>query len=413
MPGQLLSERFAAGYKAGASSDISKPLVGTEMLLFERVAETERSEKMRVGKLSDLLTDLGFELSTIDDEITVLLVGGGTATLKIESGLITQVRYGTGAVDDPYLVYTAADLDAVRDDLDAYYEQKADIDLAGYANWVPIGNASTKFTGSYDGGEFKITNLVIYSTATYTGLFGYVSGATIENLTIENGAVESTVSLTAMLAGQADGSTITNCHTSGSVISGGSAGGLVASNSSDISLCSSTCSIVGVGAAVGIGGLVGATGAGTITKSFATGAISGTGMCGGLAGCVIGDAMTAQLTDCYATGEVSGTGTSNGGLVGTSSDGVITNCYSVGLVGDEATSEGGLVGALDDVDGTVVTSCYWDKTINSGLSTPDPAGVVGVTTANMKKQATFVNWDFVTPNTWDIVEDTSYPTLVA
>ena len=36
-------------------------------------------------------------------------------------------------------VWTAEDLDNVRNNLSGEYIQMADIDLSGYTNWVPIG----------------------------------------------------------------------------------------------------------------------------------------------------------------------------------------------------------------------------------------------------------------------------------
>ena len=74
----------------------------------------------------------------------------------------------------------------------------ADIDLAGY-EWTPIGTASKKFAGTFNGRNHTIDHLSInYSSKTpislYRGLFGWVSGANatnrakIENLTV-NGTV--------------------------------------------------------------------------------------------------------------------------------------------------------------------------------------------------------------------------------
>ena len=100
---------------------------------------------------------------------------------------------GSGTADDPYQVRTAAQLDAVRNDLKAHYLQMNDIDLSGFENFVPIGNAdpggvtlgvhSKKydygamwFEGSYNGNGFKITGLKIYQTELdCIGLFSGVS----------------------------------------------------------------------------------------------------------------------------------------------------------------------------------------------------------------------------------------------
>jgi hypothetical protein len=74
-------------------------------------------------------------------------------------------------------VWSASDLNNVRNDLGGDYVQKADIDLSGY-DWEPIGNHNTPFYGNYDGGDFQITNLSITlpfgSEEMYYGLFGCV-----------------------------------------------------------------------------------------------------------------------------------------------------------------------------------------------------------------------------------------------
>lgn len=67
---------------------------------------------------------------------------------------------GSGTIEDPYLVATAEDLDAVRNDLTAYYLQTADIDLGGYENWEPIGpDGETLFSGSYDGQGHTVSGI--------------------------------------------------------------------------------------------------------------------------------------------------------------------------------------------------------------------------------------------------------------
>jgi hypothetical protein len=53
-----------------------------------------------------------------------------------------------------------------------------------------------------------------------------------------------------------------------------------------------------------------------------------------------------------------------------------------------------------------VTASYWD-TETSGLTTS--AGGTGRTTAEMKQQSTFVDWDFDT--VWQIDEGETYPYL--
>lgn len=82
----------------------------------------------------------------------------------------------------------AAGLDNIRNDLTGDYCLTADIDLAGYSDgdgWEPIGTNGSRFTGTFDGAGFTISNLTINSpSADFIGLFGYAEGATIQNVVL-------------------------------------------------------------------------------------------------------------------------------------------------------------------------------------------------------------------------------------
>lgn len=95
---------------------------------------------------------------------------------------------GAGTKEDPYQVSNAAQLDEVRNNLNAYYVQTADIDLSSIDNWEPIGDYDNAFTGQYDGNNYNINNLsIIASNDTYVGLFGYVNEyADMKNIKLQN-----------------------------------------------------------------------------------------------------------------------------------------------------------------------------------------------------------------------------------
>lgn len=173
-----------------------------------------------------------------------------------------------------------------------------------------------------------------------------------------------------------------------------------------------------------IGGLVGRN-SGMVTGSYAVGEVWGNNSVGGLAGT---NSLYGTITISYATGTVQGTGERAGGLVGLNSNAVnnsyatgavngnenvgglvgrnddsITNCYSAGPVSGE-TGFGGLVG---NNNGTVETS-FWDIDY-SELEYSD--GGEGKGHSEMIKKDTFEkdDWDFNT--VWDIEENKSYPYL--
>lgn len=77
--------------------------------------------------------------------------------------------------------------DVPADYWDADYEQTVDIDLAGSSSDItPIGDQNDdKFTGTYDGANFSISNWSFHGTATHVGLFGQAQNATLENIRLK------------------------------------------------------------------------------------------------------------------------------------------------------------------------------------------------------------------------------------
>ncbi len=120
-------------------------------------------------------------------------------------------------------------------------------------------------------------------------------------------------------------------------------------------------------------------------------------------------------SDCTVIGNLS---SYLGGLCGSNS-GNITNCYSTGSV-DGHLFLGGLCGYNDY---STFTNCFWDTetsgmTDGQGNEDPDPAGVLGRTTAQMQTQSTFTDhgWDFDPDDgdaaDWRINNERDYPKLI-
>ena len=72
---------------------------------------------------------------------------------------------GSGTAEDPYLIENAADLREMSDLVNAdpeygnsSYEMTADIDLEGAA-FMPIGTNDHKFSGTFDGNGYAVSNL--------------------------------------------------------------------------------------------------------------------------------------------------------------------------------------------------------------------------------------------------------------
>ena len=217
---------------------------------------------------------------------------------------------------------------------------------------------------------------------------------------------------------------ITRSYATGKVTGVGTSnkqiGGLVGSNYAAITESYAAGDVKG---AEDVGGLIGGNSEAVISRSFATGSVTGVDNdyydnidIGGLVGYNHGGA----IVDSYATGAVSGTekvgglvGWNDGGGVGVVSS--ITNSYSRGLV-TGTTAVGGLVG--DNTQGMIYDS-FWDTQTSGQSVGVGVAGsvdnVTGKTTAEMKALATYPLGDGVEIPGWDIVEDSSlsnvYPQL--
>jgi hypothetical protein len=325
---------------------------------------------------------------------------------------------GTGEPNDPYLIYTAEQMNSIgadQNDWDKHFKLMADIDLSACTgtSFNIIGyyvsySDKKPFAGVFDGNGHTISNFSYTSTGiNYIGLFRYVSGINgeIKDLgLIESNVNAGTRNYVGSLVGCMWGGTITNCYVHGGSVSGaGYVGGLVGYNRvGTITNCNSTSSVSGNEE---IGGLVGLN-SGTIKDSYSTGSVSGDSSVGGLMG---GNGGT--IINCYSIGSVSGT-IDAGGLVGRNSSGTINKCYSTGSVSG-TRDVGGLVG--ENYKGTVTTS-FWDIE-TSGKSTSE--GGMGLSTADMQTMSTFTDagWDFVgefengPSDLWAYPLDGGYPIL--
>ena len=77
---------------------------------------------------------------------------------------------GSGTKEDPYLISTADQLNAVRRGMDKHYKLIADIDLSSWGNWTPLGGNPAyeyngrdcvRFTGSLNGNGHIISGMTI------------------------------------------------------------------------------------------------------------------------------------------------------------------------------------------------------------------------------------------------------------
>lgn len=245
---------------------------------------------------------------------------GGFCTVCHES----RELHGKGTANDPYLISNVAQLEYLRDQsnlgngqITAHAQLVNDIDLAyaSASSWIPVSK-SNAFAGTFDGNGHCIKNL--YSSfyqGGYVGLFGYVNGATIKNLTVE-GVIESSCSNQGMIAGQSVGANFYNCVAKGRINTSGSAdyvGGItgwVTRNSPSIPVvrsCASYVDIVSTGTFAG--GIIGKSSNSIIMEACANyGNVTGKINVGGLMG-YTDPKSDSHITNCYVGScEVRGTG---------------------------------------------------------------------------------------------------------
>ncbi len=317
----------------------------------------------------------------------------------------TENLLGEGTPGNPFMIHNVTELQAMNDNVTAHYALANDIDASETSGWnggegfVPVGDDTTPFTGSFDGRNNMIYGFVINrSQQQYIGLFGQANGgvsisntilwdATIlgnqrtggfvgNNLgTVENCDFYGTVYAPGVvyvggIVGRNVAGTISHCTSTG-YIRGTNVGGITGDNLAIVRDCHSSMTVRGSGL---IGGLVGFnSNNGNIINSSAEGHVDGFAAirhAGGLVGYNLG----GTITDSYATGDVNG-GYNIGGLVGYNPGGTVERSYAKGnATGRERV--GGFVG--NNSGGTVSNSYSRGHVIQvSGYSTPDIGGFVG------------------------------------
>ena len=330
---------------------------------------------------------------------------------------------GQGTEASPYEIWNLDRLNELHNfvgDAGAgkYFRLETDLDLTEYLeglSWVPIGTKSEPFKGILLGNGKKITGMNINNgSSSYQGFFGCISGATIQDLTIE-GTVNADGYVGGIVGSTTGTSTIKNCTFNGSVTGSGSyvggiagfftgtlynvthtgttegagfvggivgrhksgsltnawntgnvtatsssyAGGIVGSSSTTIESANNNGMVTGKQYTGGLAG-----GSGTVNNSTANGTVIGTNYTGGLIGC-----SWDTVTGCSSKGTVSGS-EYTGGLIGQCNGSVANGRHSNGNVSGE-NYVGGLVGNL--VSGSATSCCtYADVT-----GTDNVGGLVG------------------------------------
>jgi len=370
---------------------------------------------------------------------------------------------GKGTVFDPYQVSTPEQLDNVRNYLDKHFIQICDVDLTEatteggifYNNgegWTPIST----FTGSYNGGGYKIIGLNHNSSKTqYIGLFGRTDGANIGNIKLINCNIKSTYSsgYCGGIVGYAgSNTTIENCFVSGviggnvncaggiigylgivynctneAVVTGEYAGGICGAGAEEISNCFNSGN---VSSNLSAGGIVGRN-SNNVNYCYNIGNVNGEEYAGGISGYSYSNSGTGEfeISNCFNSGNVS-SNQSAGGIIGNivlndSKKAYLKNFYNLGNVTSEEES-GEIFGRLTTYSS--VNMLFLEKGYNSNINLENriygtlvrknnsivsvassniyqinedaTEGVTVLSAEEMKKKESFVGFDF--ENVWTI-----------
>ncbi len=339
---------------------------------------------------------------------------------------------GSGTEADPYQIIDLHELQAMKCDLSAYYVLQNDIDAKGTedwnsgAGWDPIGDSENYFEGSFDGQDNVIDGLYINRPAEdFVGLFGYYINGSENTLIKDVNLVDFNITgneyVGSLIGLINSGITIDNVNARGGVSGTTSVGGVLGlAMSSYLNNFYADVEVVSQGSA---GGLYGHFDYGECHNSFSKGSVTGD-VVGGIGGTHDTYSETHyKVTNCASIADVSGTDLV-GGLFGrfiSSYTGhpKMKNSYYAGVLNfSSANTYGGLIADSYTGYGLTVTDCFLDKDISgtdvlvgnigdSGSSIQSTA----LTTAEMKNQSSYTNWDFT--NTWTIdpTKNNGYPYL--
>ncbi len=299
----------------------------------------------------------------------------------------------------PIVISTYAQLKTIKNGLDKHYRLGNDIDAspswsegtsgcvayngsngkaangnpaATCTGFTPIGNNATRFSGSFDGAGHKITKLYIKRGTLYVGLFAYTSNyAEIKNIGMTDAYVVGQSIVGGLIGG--GGGSVSNSYATGAVTgTGNTVGGLIGwSRGGSVSNSYATGAVTSGSSNEGVGGLIGSADGGSVSNSYATGAV--TGSSSSSVGGLIGWSRGGSVSNSYATGAVTGRNYV-GGLIGSGNfGGSVSNSYATGTVTGGANGYvGGLIGNLRGS----VSNSYATGAVTGGAN-GDVGGLIG------------------------------------
>ncbi len=335
----------------------------------------------------------------------------------VGQGAYASVTGSTVVAGANHTISSCVDLQNMGDDLSGHYTLGQDIDCSATSDvdwfypgnvsgFVPVGFCCSDdgFTGTLDGAGHKITNLHIDAygeagTRQVAGLFYLTTGATIENLRLENatiftGGVDGG-SIVGGLVAHAVDTTLQNVSTSGTIS--------MTRNSTDTHV-------------IMLGGLVGwADGGNTITKAYSSMDIvtdidnRGSPSIGGLVGTSFTTAdveFTIHLSDTYYLGTITANGNSTdtfgvGGIISALYLGSVSNSYSAGQISYESYGTRVAGGLIATAGGSTVSNNFSVTSVPDSVGDLNGAGSGGLISAVVEMSGGSLPTSTVTNNFYD------------
>ena len=289
---------------------------------------------------------------------------------KWDGSTASSFAKGSGTSSNPYIIETGAQLNAMRNHSDKYFELANNIDLNNL-NWKPF-----VFSGTLDGAGYAILNLYINRDESNLGLFsqiGYYSGL-VKNLTIKGVKIEAENSdnvgaIAGFISKPYDDPVMLNCKvilSGDSIIQGNdNVGGLVGGDQSGsiencvVEALSPSNTITGNMCVGGLCGLLESDG--EVSSCKVSAYVVGSQKVGGICGKDRGP----KIEKCLFAGKVSG-GSEVGGILGYNyGGGHIIACKVSADIETETGYCGGIVGYTNTSTEVVTVSCYATGTMKS------------------------------------------------
>ncbi|MDO4510478.1 MAG: hypothetical protein Q4B68_01500 [Bacteroidales bacterium] len=267
--------------------------------------------------------------------------------------------------------------------LGKHFRVTNDIDMGGY-KFTPIGDDwSHIFAGTFDGGNFTISNLVVDKKGAYAGLFGRADTVSvIKNVKIDNASINCENSQAAAIVGWTLGN-IENVSVTNSTISatGYGVAAVAGIGQSVVNAAVENCQIKGLYGYTG--GVIGEA-HGPVVNCYAkkvkmqTAGVSSSSP-GMPVGGVAGNLYLTSMENCWFSGIIDANSLTSqyqtvGGLAGWATGATIKNSFAVGQLSGYASGAivGGLVGFLrGDIE-----NCHFNGRVEA-MASRSTGGAVG------------------------------------